>query len=328
MKISFNTDPGNFNTNVGYGHAGFQIVQALQRLGHEVPWADESAPVELWFCQPEYWEFSGGADQYKIGYWPWESTKLHDSWFYHVEKADELWTTSYWCKDVYEKELGRPVRVYEHGIGHEWSKVHRLRGEKLKFLHVGEPAERKSGQMVVDAFVKEFAGVDDVHLTIKAHNMNTTRIRDAYGSIIGTPDTHRQMTLITDDYDDEQMIQLFQEHDVLVYPSWGEGFGFIPLQALATGMPTICTGAWAPYKSFLGPLALDATLAPSPWEPWHTGQMYEPNAEHLQHLMRYSYDNWDTLRDQFYDQADAVHHRYDWDRLTERAFRDVVKKFG
>jgi glycosyltransferase involved in cell wall biosynthesis len=329
MRISYNTDPGNFNPSVGYGHAGQQIVQSLQRLGHEVPWGDMSAPVEIWFCQPEYWEFSNPNEgQYKIGYWPWESTKLHDSWFEYVKSADELWTTSYWCKDVYEKELGVPVRVYEHGIDHIWQPVDRRGRGKLKFLHVGEPAVRKSGQMVVDAFMREFGMADDVHLTIKAHEVNTTRLFDHYGSIIGTPKDRPNMTLITDNYDDAQMIELFQEHDVLVYPSWGEGFGFIPLQALATGMPTICTSAWAPYNRFLGPLGLDSNLVDSPWEPWHTGQMYQPNEDHLQQLMRKSYDEWDVLERQFNYQSPAVHARYDWDTLTEKAFRHIVKKFG
>lgn len=329
MKISYNTDPGNFNTAVGYGHAGFQIVQSLQRLGHEVPWADPTAPVELFFVQPEYWEFSGGSDQYKIGYWPWESTKLHESWFWHIEKADELWTTSYWCKDVYEKELGRPVHVYEHGIEPIWHQVQdRSDRSVLKFLHVGEPAVRKAGQMVVNAFMEEFGDQDDVQLTIKAHLTNTTRLLNKQGENIGVPTQRPNIRVVTLEYSDQQMVDLYKEHDVMVYPSWGEGFGFIPAQALATGMPTICTEAWAPYAHFLEPLGLRSRLVDSPWEPWHTGQMYEPDKEHLKALMRYTYDNWKSVEQKFREQAPAVHVRYDWDRLTERAFRHIVQKFG
>lgn len=329
MIISYNTDPGNFNTAVGYGHAGFQIVRSLQRLGHKVPWADPDAPVELFFVQPEYWEFSGGDSQYKIGYWPWESTKLHESWFWHVDKADELWTTSYWCKDVYEKELGRPVHVYEHGIGEEWRVLRdRSKSQKLKFLHVGEPAVRKSGQTVVDAFIETFGDQDDVQLTIKAHLTNTTRLLNRQGENIGRVDQKSNIRVITHEYDDPQMINLFLEHDVLVYPSWGEGFGFIPLQALATGMPTICTEAWAPYAHYLHPLGLNSRLVDSPWEPWHTGQMYQPDKEHMKALMRKTYNEWTSIEEKFRLQAPDVWHRYDWDRLTERAFRHIVEKFS
>jgi glycosyltransferase involved in cell wall biosynthesis len=329
MIISYNTDPGNFNTAVGYGHAGFQIVQSLQRLGHKVPWADPDAPVELFFVQPEYWEFSGGADQLKIGYWPWESTKLHESWYYHTDKADELWTTSYWCKDVFEKELGRPVHVYEHGIEPKWqSTVDRSGSTKLKFLHVGEPAVRKDGQLALNAFLEEFGEQDDVHLTIKAHQANTVRLLNRQGENIGVPGPRQRVTVIIEEYTDEQMVELFHEHDVLVYPSWGEGFGLIPLQGLSTGMPTICTSAWAPYAGFLGDLSLTSRLVDSPWEPWHTGQMYEPDKEHLKQLMRYTYDNWKSVESTFREQAPAVHVRYDWDRLTERAFRHIVQKLG
>jgi len=327
MKISYNTDPGNFNTSVGYGHAGFQIVQALQRLGHTVPWADPEADVELYFCQPEYWQFSAPA-QYKIGYWPWESTKLHDSWFEHTKVADELWTTSYWCKDVFEKELKRPVHVYEHGIEHMWTPHHRERGDVLKFLHVGEPAVRKDGQLAVDSFMEVFGNRDDVSLTVKAHEINTTRLLDRQGYNAGVIESRPNINVILDDYEDAEMVQLFHDHDVLIYPSWGEGFGFIPLQALATGMPTICTSAWAPYKRFLGDLALDSTLVQSPWEPWHTGMMYQPSKEHLKYLMQYSYDNWRRLADAAETAAPEVHARYDWDNVTEKAFRHIVKRFG
>lgn len=327
MRISYNTDPGNFNPAVGYGYAGYNIVSALQRLGHETPWGDPDAPVELWFCQPEYWDFSS-QEQHKIGYWPWESTKLHESWFYHVEKADELWTTSEWCKNVFEKELDRPVFVYEHGIEDIWTPVSREGRSKLRFLHVGEPAMRKSGQMAVNAFMEEFGLADDVHLTIKAHNINTTRLLNRRGENSGPVDSRPNISVITNELTTEQMVQLFQAHDVLVYPSWGEGFGFIPLQALATGMPTICVPDWAPYAEFLHDLKLNATLTDSPWEPWHTGQMYKPNEDHLRQLMRYSYDNWTAVESKFREQAPAVSHRFDWDRLTENAFRHIVEKFS
>jgi glycosyltransferase involved in cell wall biosynthesis len=327
VKISYNTDPGNFNTSVGYGYAGYHVVTALQRLGHKVPFADATAPVELWFCQPEYWEFSN-PDQYKIGYWPWESTKLHDSWYYHVDKADELWTTSEWCRQVYETELGRPVHVYEHGIEDLWTPHSRAGRDKLRFLHHGEPAVRKAGQMVVDVFIELFDGNPDVELTLKAHNSNLTRILNRRGENIGVPDSKSNITIITKEYTVEDLVKLYHEHDVLVYPSWGEGFGFIPLQALATGMPTICTGAWAPYKEFLGDFALDAKLVDSPWEPWHTGQMYLPDKDHLRQLMWKAYEDYQAIESKFYSQAQDVHARYNWDTLTENAFDHIVKKFS
>ncbi len=57
---------------------------------------------------------------------------------------------------------------------------------------------------------------------------------------------------------------MYHQHDVMIYPTYGEGFGFIPFQALATGMPVISTHEWADYKKYLGPLKLNSTLIDSP----------------------------------------------------------------
>ena len=45
-----------------------------------------------------------------------------------------------------------------------------------------------------------------------------------------------------------------------MYPTWGEGFGFIPLQGLASGMPVISTYDWSHYVDYMGPLKLKSKL--------------------------------------------------------------------
>lgn len=327
MDISYNTDLGNLNRNVGYGEAGFQIVTALQRLGHRVLFSDPNPPVELWFCQPEYWEFSS-LDQYKIGYVPWESSKLPKYWFQHLDQADEIWTTSYQCKKWFEAEGIENVKVYLHGIDHVWSPHKRVLKDKLRFLHVGEPADRKDGQMVVDVFMELFAGKDDVELIIKAQNFNSTRIYDKNKSIIGPPNIIPNIKLIIDDYPTEKLIELFKSCDCLVYPSWGEGFGFIPLQAMATGMPTICTGAWAPYKNYLNDLAIDSTTVWSPWQSMHPGSMFMPNKNDLAEKMLNVYNNFEKYSTMFYDQTSDIHEEYDWETVTSDAFSHIFKKFS
>jgi len=57
----------------------------------------------------------------------------------------------------------------------------------------------------------------------------------------------------------ENLVNLYHTHHCLVYPTWGEGFGFIPLQGLASGMPTITTYPWANYEKYIGPLKLKST---------------------------------------------------------------------
>lgn len=327
MKISYHTDLGNLNTTVGYGVAGYNIVKSLMELGHSVPFDDDEAPVQISFVQPEYYAFYD--HQYKIGYTPWESTKLPEMWFEHMNECDEIWATSEWVKYIYlQNGIRKPIYVYPHGVDKIWTPRKRQVVNKLKFLHVGEPAPRKSGQMVLDVFMETFGKRTDVELIMKGHNINTTRVYDRYGSIVCTPDKLPNVKVITREYTTEEMVNLYKTSHVLVYPSWGEGFGFIPAQALATGMPTICTSEWAPYKDYLGELSVESNYVQSPWPQMHPGDVLEPDEQSLHEKMLAAYDNFDTLSQQFFDQAEDFRAEYDWLSVTEKAFDHIVRKFS
>jgi len=124
------------------------------------------------------------------------------------------------------------------------------------------------------------------------------------------------------------MLDLYYSHDVLVYPSYGEGFGFIPLQALATGMPVICTDGWAHYSKFLGPLKLKSELIDSPWPNPHLGQVFEPDAKHLAEVMVDVAENIKAYSGYYFAQSTKIHEEYNWLQLTNNAFEHIFKKFA
>lgn len=332
MEISFITNIGNLTLANGYGVAGFNVVTSLQRLGHTVPFASETAPVEIAFCQPDYSDWSN-PDAYHIQYTPWESDEVPEEWIEAFnENCDEVWTPSplvaQWYKDA---GIVKPIFVYEHGIDHMWARKRRQRDGVLKFLHMGEPAPRKGGQMAMEAFRAVFGDRTDVSLTIKAWNRSDIRVYSKRGkSILGSPHRlYNNVETVYDELEPEALVRMVHEHDVLIYPGWGEGFGLIPLQALATGMPTICTEAWAPYKRFLDPkLSLGSRLVNSPWPQVHTGRMFEPSKEDLHFALKEVEENFDYHAGKAYKNSFGVHAEYDWDNLTEAAFDRIVTKFG
>lgn len=326
MKISFATIPGNLNPAVGYGYAGYNMVLSLKRLGHEVPFRSELAPVQIFFSQPEWYEFAD--HQYKIGYTPWESTGLPDGWVDRMNDCDEVWTPSPVVANWYRQAgVEKPITVYRHGIEDAWTPLKREVDDKFRFLHVGEPAIRKGGDLVARAFRAAFGDSEDVELVIKAHNYSFIRVKGPFGPV-GIEHRMPNVKLITREMPLEELVWLYHHCHTLVYPSYGEGFGFIPLQALATGMPTICTGAWAPYRNYLGPLYLGSRLADSPWPDMHPGKMFHPDFDQLVELMRDAVDRQDSLSKHYFEQAPAVRFEYDWDRLTERAWSHIVNRFG
>jgi len=329
MQISFSTPTINMKNNNGYGYAGLNIVQALTELGHTVPFQNSKAPVQLNFSQPDH--FKMHRNQYQISYTPWESTVIPSTWKSNLEVVDEIWTTSDWCANVFELNGYSDVKVFPHGISSVWEPKKRIDDGVIKFLHIGEPAPRKAGQMVLDAFISLFADNPKYSLTIKAYGVNTTRVYNNYidKNIIGLPQNiYQNIKIITDNLNEEELVKLYHDHDVLVYPSYGEGFGFIPLQALATGMPTICTSSWAHYKKYLGPLKLKSQLIDSPWQFPHEGKVFEPNRQHLVELMREVSLNFNAYSGYYYSQATKIHEEYNWNQLTANAFEPVFKKFS
>jgi glycosyltransferase involved in cell wall biosynthesis len=323
MRISNGTIEGDLSETNGYGYATRNMLDSLARLGYEVNDNDPTADVEIWFDQPPVWEFSEGP--YKIGYHPWESTKLPTpnlkissklDWAERMNLCDEIWTPSELIADWYRRFAGIkvPVYVYEHGVDPIWSPEKRHVDDMFKFLHVGGDAARKGCKEVMDAYRVEFPDRrgKDVELNLKMIN-DGWRIPQLRG-----------INVMTEEVGLEELIEIFHANHAFVYPSWGEGFGLSPLQALATGMPTITVPEWAPYRKFIHPdLAIPSRLAKTPWPAIHPGLMLKPDVQAVQRAMVAVVDRYDEFVDWHLEQAPRVTEEYSWDRLTEEAFGNL-----
>jgi glycosyltransferase involved in cell wall biosynthesis len=296
-----------------------------------VPFASPEAPVEIAFCQPD-WSNWSNPDAYHIQYTPWESTELHKGWVEAFNgNCDEVWTTSelnaQWYKDA---GVTKPIYVYEHGLTPLGNPVRRERREKLKFLHVGEPAMRKGGQLALQAFRDVFGGRTDVHLTIKAFRRSAIRVYDSTGSIRGLPhEIYKNVTTVYNEVSEEEMHQIYTGHHALVYPSWGEGFGFIPAEAALTGMPVVSPHVWAPYANHLIPeLDIKSELVDSPWPDTHPGKMYRPDYESLKQGLIKIDEDYDRLAGLAFRKSFGLQEDFDWEKKTAAAFKHIVEKFS
>ena len=122
----------------------------------------------------------------------------------------------------------------------------------------------------------------------------------------------------------EQVNGLYDLCDVLVYPSWGEGFGFIPLQAMASGIPTICTAGWADYKKYIT-MPLDSVWFESPWQQTHPGLMLKPNYSQLKFFMEDIAKDYNYYSSIAYKNSFLIHKDYSWDKVSETAVKRLKK---
>ena len=314
MRISFNqTTSDNVRQDNGFGYAANMCKTSLRELGHEVTWRDPTADVEINFIQPHNWHWSGV--DYRIAYLPWESTVFRPGWIDSLNECDEVWTPApriaEWMMDAGVK---KEPKIYQHGVEAAWSPLERSldADEPWKLLHHGAEALRKGGNETIQAF-QDTLWEENAQLVLKmqldAMNMHDTKHIKLYKTKVSL----------------DTLVEIYHECHAMVYPSWGEGFGLAPLQAMATGMPIAVTKGWAPYEHLIPEeLVIDSTLTESPWQDHHPGKMFQPNPEDLRDKLVDMFKNHEKWSKLFYSNAQKVHKEYNWTDLTEKAFAHLA----
>lgn len=320
MKISL-TGPAirNMDRVVGYGEASYHIYKNLKLLGFEIEIESPRADIEISFADPGNYVFYDSSS-YKIGYSAWESSQMSQQFKINISKCDELWGTSYWITDIYKKLFpNKEIHTYQHGISESWKPVKRVkRHEPFTFLHIGEPFSRKDAQIVVDSFIELFGNNPNYRLILKCHKINTTRVKHPRGYDCSPSVAYENIYEINGVLSEEQMLGLYQMSDVFVYPSWGEGFGFQPLQSLAMGIPTICVDKWADYKKYIT-WTVESEWALSPWQDKHPGHMLKPNKESLKNRMMEAVETYEKVLPETFRNSFEIHKEYDWLSVTKHA---------
>lgn len=322
INLGFYTPEGNLaRRSHGYGEVTYQLLEAGKRLGYNFYYIGRNLKTRLHLGQPNLCHHAMDPSKHNISYTAWESTEPHSGWLRAMRDADEVWATSTWCKEVYESWGIKVSKVFPHGIDPAWHPMKKKRGDKIEFLCVGAETPRKGAQQTYDAFRRAFGDRNDVHLYIKTRDSlrvaNEQGVRDA--NLLG-----KNVTVLPGDYPMSKLISLYQKADIVTYLSVGEGFGFFPLQALATGTPVLCPSEWAEYRDFLGELSLSSTYQDSPYPDIHPGKMLKLDTDEVVDKMRYAVDNIEALHARFFKQSFAVHKEYDWDKLAGRGLAGLT----
>jgi len=320
LKISF-TGPAirNMDRQVGYGEASYNIIKSFKHLGVETELEAEKADIEISFADPGNYVFYDPSS-YKIGYSAWESSEMSQVFKNNISYCDELWGTSFWITDIYKHLFpNKKTFTYQHGVSETWQpKLRKEANKPFTFLHIGEPFTRKDAQMAVDAFVELFGADPNYRLVLKCHRINTTRVKHPRGYDLSPAAMYDNIIEISGLLSEEQMVSLYDQSDVFIYPSWGEGFGFQPLQALAMGMPVISVDSWADYKDYIT-WPVDSKWQLSPWQDKHPGYMMRPDKQHLKQQMLDCVENYNKVLPETFKKAFEIHKEYDWIEVTKPA---------
>lgn len=310
-EIGWFSPPG-IGDGVGYGYAGVKTIEAIQKQEVKVSYDNNETKVHVSFVQPEF--YHGSLSQYRVGYTPWESSQLPDGWPEKMRQMQEIWTTSKYCVDIYEEyKVNDIIRLVPHGIDPEiWKIENRYLQDKFVFLHVGGPTERKGGQRVVDAFLDLFDNNEDVVLVLKSNEPTECRYWEN-GVTFKSAAAHPRILNISYKVTTEDMAKIYSNAHCLVYPTNGEGFGLIPFQGIATGLPTIVTNATACADFAEMSVPLDSY--PAPGIGVHLGDWVEPDLTDLRDKMQYVFDNYEKVKEKTIHSANIIHNTQTWDHI-------------
>ena len=176
------------------------------------------------------------------------------------------------------------------------------RSKAFTFLSIFDWTLHKGWDVLLRAFLTEFAADDNVHLALKVWSSNGY----ADDQILEQAKAFAQRELDID-LDAEPRVRFIQEYlseddlralyvacDAYVLPSRGEGWGRPYMEAMACGLPTIATG-WGGNTAFMTPensYLVDSRLTAVPEAGWREVATYkghrwaEPDAGHLRTVMR------------------------------------------
>lgn len=323
MEIDFNTV--TIGDHTGYGNASRLLVKSLTDQGVKIT---PGSSIMLNFSMPPAYKYA----DITIGYTPWESTEVPESWLYGLASVDALWATTDWVADVLARARNMPnsgrsaVKTIPHGIEECWVPLKRERGsEPFTFIHVGEPAVRKGGDILLQAWHKAFKDRDDVKLIFKCIKYPACRIKDKSGSLIASPGMYDNIQVISSVYSQQEMLDLYYSSHCMVYPTRGEGFGLIPFEAMASGLPTILpsqggTGQFSHYSR----LPINGSMwSSSTSELIHPGLWLDHNVDEVIDLMNCAIDNYASISEDAFNAAHQLHIDYNWNRIASMVIEEI-----
>lgn len=267
-------------------------------------------------CLPSEYNYDA---EYTIGFTYWETTRLPSSWVRNMNKCDEIWTTSGWAKQAFVNS-GVTVPVYSFNLGVDTEvfdiKKHDYDQSVFTFMHIGSPSTRKNTQLVFDAFQKLFKGNENYKLIIKSSGPPDARILSG-GMIMGNLYKVKNVEVIDYYLSDVELSVLFNRANCFVYPTRGEGWGMAPFQAIAKGVPTICTNETACTEFASLSIPLEAELSSDNlFGIYQTGKWANPKIDDVCDKMLYVVNNYQECVDKTLDGAKFIHENYSWDKVA------------
>jgi len=381
MKIAYRSFAVD---NSGYGSAARGYVRALDDIGVEVDllvskhWKgdpvamsedlsyfiqsklveESDAPFVIQHITPELIRFHPG--KYMIAYSAWETSVAPEHWVMPLRACDEVWVPSDWTYKVYEEGhvFRQEGRVIPHGVDSTFFNPRNTPLDELgqfdgfTFGIMSDWIERKGGDILLEAFLREFSADDSVRLVLKGYiasvpEKSSSYIRSRVGDFRnrisydyekqGKPKkTFAPIALATRVWSDTDVARFYCSIDCYAHPSRAEGWGLGFTEAMASGVPVMAlrgTGNMH-YMNDDNAFLIDADFVTIPEDTrldyqnriyFAPQQWMNPKLEEVQKMLRHIVDSPEERQTKAERALQDVREKWTWqqaaqkmvDRLTE-----------
>lgn len=342
--------------HLGYGSFGLALSRGLRNIGikvHEPPDIEgykrpqQNVGTVVWASQPGH--ANGKWDgQFTVIYSMWESTLLPEAFTANLHNFDLVIVPNEFNVEQFKEFNDNVVKVPLGFESSAWSfKQREMPDQTFNFLHCAAGAAekaRKGTDLVIAAFDRAFPNWEKMtpspRLTVKCLKY--------------PPEGRDYLTVYQERWDQTRLRLLYEDSHAMVLPSRGEGWGYHPIQAIATGMPAIISDipGHQEYLWLPGILVVPTTNSPAPqFLQGNGGDWWEPDLDVLTEQMIEVYENYASYLDMakagsltahgtFSEQnmargvVDAIGTEHlvvkktgDWVKYTEREYVAMVNRY-
>jgi len=323
------------NPCLSYGKAGGYIKRELERLCSVV--SAPPADLQVYYGTP-LWRHRAMWRR-RCARFLWytccEYLQLPQGEIDRINAREGLVTPASFCDAVYEKRGVRVPRfIIPHGIDpSQYPFIERPKRKTFTVLWIGVNAgsinriiesggkpcgDRKRGWMVRQAF-KEL-DLPDSRLILKYVPWPGPVVDITYP--MGRATVHEVAKWLPED----EFTAMLASADVLCWPTWGEGFGLPPLEAGATGIPSILPNYSALTEYFDPAWCLE--LPYSYGRIWPSRRYYGARIaiEDVKAQLLWAYGHREDLREMGRAASEIIHRGWSWEAKAQEPLRDMLAR--
>jgi len=355
MKINWY---GNIGQGQGYSGSSEKMVVALEKCKNidvrVVSFADDKTPkqnltkegsnvklktfelADVGICYGFPNAFTSMMNnKFKVGFTMFETDKLpngRNTWAGKtgnsvdiINKMNLLLVPSKHNKELFEKEgVTIPIEVVRLGIDpQDYVIMDRPHRDTFTFYMCGVLTIRKNPGLALSCFLDLFKDNPNVKIVFKTNSGTMGHMTFPYTNV----------KIIDRMATNEEMFSLMKDADCFIFPSRGEGFGLTPLEAMATGLPTIFANNTGMMEyanpDFNYPIECDK-IAPAqrfPKEWGDVGNWYEVNYHKFRDAMLEVYNNRDASKLKGMASAYWVRDNWNFDKTAESILKAIDKYY-